>query len=74
MLQIQRGTPPAEGRYVAFVQCASRQVPEWCEPVIATWQGDRWHCGKPVFGWIGPLPVAQCFNLRWNIPPLEYDL
>lgn len=72
-MEIQVGPPPEEGRYVAFVPCASPQVSDWCEPIIATYHGERWHIGKPVYGWIGPLPLA-------NLQPLldaqfrEYDL
>lgn len=58
-MEIQVGQPPADGRYVAFVQCASAQIPDWCEPVIATWHGGKWHLGEAVYGWIGPLPLAK---------------
>lgn len=55
----QIGDPPEEGRYVVFVRCESYQVKGWLEPEIATWHGGRWHCAKPVFAWIGPLPLCK---------------
>lgn len=58
-LEIQTGTPPADGRYVVWMPCAARQVREWCEPSIQTWQGGRWHHAEPVHCWIGPLPVVN---------------
>jgi hypothetical protein len=58
-LQPQKGRPPEEGRYVAFVRCASYQVKDWLEPEIATWHGGRWHNFRPVFAWIGPLPLCK---------------
>lgn len=71
-LEIQTGNPPTDGRYVAFVRCQGRQVADWFEPIIATWHGGRWHCGRMVFGWIGPLPVGKCIDLIET--PAEYDL
>lgn len=58
-LQPQKGRPPEEGRYVAFVRCASYQVKDWLEPEIATWHGGKWHNFRPVFAWIGPLPLCK---------------
>lgn len=75
-LEISVGRPPVEGRYVAFVQCAGNQVSEWCEPIIATYHGDRWHCGQSVYGWIGPLPLAKrkpLFDAHFP-EPKNYDL
>lgn len=71
---ISVGQPPADGRYVVFVRCASRQVSDWCEPQIATWQGGRWHTFDPVYGWIGPLPATRCEALLNLQPKPEYDL
>lgn len=73
-MQIHTSQPPAEGRYVAFVRCAGRQVSAWYEPIIATWHGGKWHCGKMVHGWIGPLPVGKCIDLIEVEAPAEFDL
>lgn len=56
--------PTEAGRYVVFVPCQARQVSNWCEPMIASWHDDKWHIGnRPVYGWIGPLPVATTAEL-----------
>jgi hypothetical protein len=68
-VKLETFDPVEDGRYVAFVQCASGQVREWAEPIIATWQGGRWHCGKRVYGWIGPIPP-----LKLEAFEREYDL
>lgn len=78
-MEISVGQPSADGRYVAFIQCASRQIPDWCEPIIATWHGGRWHTSEPVYGWIGPLPVTKRQPLLDRLMsrvqrPQEYDL
>jgi hypothetical protein len=71
-MKISTGTPPVEGRYAAFVRCRGRQVSAWCEPIIATWAGGKWHCGQMVYGWIGPLPAVKSIDLIEV--PQEYDL
>lgn len=75
-MEIQTSKPTVEGRYVVYIQCASYQVCDWCEPIIATWAGNRWHTHHGVFGWIGPLPVAHSGPLLDKIQAqqLEYDL
>lgn len=70
--EIQVGQPPVEGRYVVFVQSESRQIADWCEPEFATWQGRSSHNWKPVYGWIGPIPVAKVHDLFGKLQ--EYDL
>lgn len=35
-MEIQTSKPTVEGRYVVYIQCASYQVRDWCEPIIAT--------------------------------------
>lgn len=57
-MEIQRGQPQAEGRYLVFVQGVGGS--EWCEPKIGLWHKERWHMMEPVHGWIGPLPVMRC--------------
>lgn len=74
-MEIQTGQPQADGRYVAFVQCKS--VPDFCEPIIATWHGGRWHSDflRPVLGWIGPLPVVTTSELLdLADSKMEFDL
>lgn len=73
-MEIRTGIPPADGRYVAFVRCASSQVRDWAEPIITTWHGGRWHNDRPVFGWIGPLPVTKVEALMRQARRQEYDL
>lgn len=76
-MEISVGQPQHDGRYVAFVQCASTQIPDWCEPVIAYWdQKNGWHTRGAVYGWIGPLPIAKRKSLLDRLPvaKLEYDL
>lgn len=78
-LEISVGQPQAEGRYIVFVQCQSVQIAEWCQPEIATWHGGRWHTGKAVYGWIGPLPLAKVqplLDAHFSAArePQEYDL
>lgn len=68
----KQGTPIKEGRYVAFVRCESFQVKGWLEPEIVTWHGGRWHCIKPIFAWIGPLPLCKWADFKG--PVREYDL
>lgn len=55
----QRGQPVVEARYVVFVETAPARG--WVEPIIAAWHGGKWHVehGRPVYGWIGPLPVLK---------------
>lgn len=72
-MEISVGQPLIEGRYVVFVQCASHQISEWCEPAIATWQGGRWHFSEPVYGWIGPLPPTRCKPLLDALGPIFQD-
>lgn len=63
-MEIHTGQPVAEGCYVAFVRCEAASAREWCEPILATWHGERWHLGsRPVYGWIGPLPIAKALDL-----------
>lgn len=35
-------------------------------------QTGKWHCGRMVYDWIGPLPVGKCLDLIET--PAEYDL
>lgn len=58
-MEISVGQPPADGCYVVFTPCEAQSCREYCEPEIATWHGGRWHTWRPVYGWIGPLPVIQ---------------
>lgn len=67
---LETGTPSAKGRYVAYVQCESSQVRGWCEAKLATWLGDRWDIGVPVYYWIGPLPPMK----MPTVAKPEYDL
>lgn len=67
---LETGTPSADGRYVAYVQCASRQIPEWCEPKLATWHNGRWDLGVPVLYFAGPLPAMKMPKAA----KLEFDL
>jgi hypothetical protein len=71
-MKIETGTPAEDGRYVVFVQCASGQIREWCEPIIAAWHGGRWHfAGNAyVLGWSGPIPPLKIDALKAQ----EYDL
>lgn len=69
-MQIQVGNPPIDGRYVAFVRCKGHGVSEWCEPIIATFHGGRWHETREVFGWSGPIKPVTVASL--TAP--EYDL
>jgi len=68
MMTLQTGTPPTEGRYLAFVQCEGRQVGDWAEPMILTFHGGRWHAWRPVLAWVGPIPPMRITDIR------EYDL
>jgi len=72
-VKIEVSQPQADGRYVIFVQCASHQVRDWCEPKIATWANGRWHTTDAIFGWIGPIPLAKCAELL-DMHNQEYDL
>lgn len=69
-MHLESGTPSVDGRYVVYVQAASRQIPEWCEAKLATWLGDRWDIGVPVHAFIGPLPVVKMPTAE----KLEFDL
>lgn len=73
MITIQTGTPPKDGRYVGFRRCDSYQAKDWCEPVIVTWEDQRWHCAFHIFGWIGPIPLAPWKDLV-NSEIQEFDL
>lgn len=69
-MDIQRGQPSVEGRYVVYSLIPSRQVIGWMEPNIATWHAGRWHHSRPVAAWTGPLPVLHVSSLEdW-----EFDL
>lgn len=69
-MKLETGTPSAKGRYVAYVQCSSSQVRSWCEAKLATWLGDRWDIGIPVFYFVGPLPPMKMPSAEKP----EYDL
>lgn len=69
-MKLETGTPSAKGRYVAYVQCSSSQVRSWCEAKLATWLGDRWDIGVPVFYFAGPLPPMKMPSAE----KLEFDL
>lgn len=71
-MEVQTGTPPEDGRYVAFVQCASLQISDWCEPVILSYHSGSWQYMWPVFGWIGPLQPVKWQTLLDR--EQEYDL
>lgn len=72
-MNLNTGTPTIEGRYVVYVRC--RPTPEYCEPIIRTWAGGKWHCDQEVYGWIGPLPVTTVSHLESRAPKnTEYDL
>lgn len=68
------GDPVAEGRYVVYAPCEALQVREWLEPEIAVWHGGRWHSRRPVWAWIGPLPVIHGDEVTRRLQPQEYDL
>lgn len=74
-LEISVGQPQADGRYVAFVRCKGVGVADFCEPIIATWHGERWHETREIFGWTGPIPVVKVVWLK-NLcqQAQEYDL
>lgn len=74
----QRGQPMVEARYVVFVAIEGPQSRGWVEPIIAAWHGGKWHVehGRPVYGWIGPLPALKTGFFFDNPvrPAIEYDL
>lgn len=76
MILPQTGIPPIEGRYVVFVRCHSAQVHEWVEPVIAAYTPGKWHVpdGRPVYGWIGPIPPMKAVDFYEGGKPKVYDL
>lgn len=69
-MDIQRGQPQAEGRYLIFVQGVGAS--EWCEPKIGLWHKGKWHLpmSEPVYGWVGPLPVLRCRDF-FTMSPVE---
>lgn len=75
-MEISVGQPPADGRYVVFAPCAAPSCREYCEPEIATWHGGKWHYWRPVWGWIGPLPVIHGDEItaKLRAAEREYDL
>lgn len=70
-MTISTGNPTADGRYVVFTRCQAATAREYCEPIIVTWAGGKWHFGRRVYGWIGPLPICRALDL---VEPREYDL
>ncbi len=75
MIAIETGTPTIEGRYVIYTPCDARQIREWCDAHFATWHGGKWHTARPVWGWIGPLPVVHGNDILEKLKPAqEYDL
>lgn len=85
-MEIQQGMPTEDGRYVAFI--ADRVYKIWATPTIAVFHEGRWDIGRPVYAWIGPLPMGKIEDLWPTVfPPrfaeqihdtindgLEYDL
>ena len=62
-MDIQLDPPRAEGRYLVFTQCAASQAREWVEPSVDVWHGGRWHSGREVLGWVGPIPALKVADL-----------
>lgn len=69
-MNIQRGNPAAEGRYIAYIPSRCHSSSGWSEPILTTWHGGRWHHIEPTLCWIGPLPVLNAGAARGE----EYDL
>lgn len=58
-MKIQTGRPTLDGYYVVYVRCASYQIKDWCQPLIASWAFGKWQTVHTVHGWIGPLPPSR---------------
>lgn len=71
-MKLQTGQPTVEGRYVGFIR--SRTSPDWCEPIFATWHGERWHSYDIPLAWIGPVPVVSVAEISLLMGEQEYDL
>lgn len=71
-MKLETGTPPTQGRYVAYVKSDSAQTPDWCVPKFGAWHDGRWDLGVPVYYWIGPLPPMKMPAAP--SPVQEYDL
>lgn len=70
-VEIKKGTPPCEGQYVAFVNGDNGFV----QAKMITWHGGRWHYWRPVYAWIGPIPVLTVEQLQADpAPTQEFDL
>lgn len=54
-VEIKKGTPPVEGQYVCFVNGDNGYV----QAKMLTWLRGRWHYWRPVYAWIGPIPVFR---------------
>lgn len=80
-MNIQTGTPSAEGLYVVF----STGLVGYTERELVMWYKGAWHYRfsselfrDPVFGWIGPLPHNFLPNnslmSKAAAPAQEFDL
>lgn len=71
-MKLETGTPPSQGRYLVYVRCASRQIPDWLEAKLGTWHNGRWDLGVPVYAWLGPLPTMKVSDAtRMDIERIE---
>lgn len=74
-MKIETGTPPIEGRYVVFVE--GDRSNGYCEPLLVTWHGGKWHSWRKVLGWSGPVPVMRAeflTEMHGLREPMEFDL
>ena len=71
---LEIGMPSEDGRYLVYVQCASRQIPEWCEAKLATFHKGRWDIGVPVHYFLGPLPTMKMPAPPLPPAPQDWDL